>query len=166
MKRRTPPAVALHVESYVPYLVNRAATAMLNYAAREFDKFDLTPPQWRILLTLWHHQVCRFGELATLTSIAPPTLSRLLNALRESGIVKQKRTEADSRSVEVSLTAAGRALFEKTLPFAESTNSLYIKGLSASDLNTLRRALTTIYENVRRQEEAEHEAARTETKRA
>jgi DNA-binding MarR family transcriptional regulator len=155
VKRRTPPALTLHVESYVPYLVNRAATAMLNYAARDFAKFDLTVPQWRILLTLWHHQVCRFGELSTLTSIAPPTLSRLLNAMRTSGIVKQKRTEADSRSVEVSLTAAGRALFEKTIPFAERTNSLYTKGISASDLNAVRRALTTIYKNVRDQEEAE-----------
>jgi MarR family transcriptional regulator, organic hydroperoxide resistance regulator len=152
---RSAPDFALHIESYIPTLVNRAATAMLNYAAREFIKFDLTPPQWRILLTLWHHQQCRFGELATLTSIAPPTLSRLLNAMRAGGFVKRKRTEADSRSVEVSLTAAGRALFERTIPFAEDTNSLYLKGLTATELNVLRRALTKIYANVRAREEAE-----------
>lgn len=158
MKRRPAPEVPQHIESYIPTLVNRAATAMLNYAARDFAKFDLTVPQWRIMLTLWHHQDPSFGELATLTSIAPPTLSRLLNAMRAGGIVKQTRKATDSRSVNVSLTAAGRALFEKTIPFAGRTESIYLNGLTASELAVLRRALTKIYKNVRTQEHDEETA--------
>ncbi len=87
MKRRAARPRAPHIESYVPYLVNRAATAMLNYSAPEFEKFGLTVPQWRILLTLWHHRECRFGDLATLTSIEPPTLSRLITALVAAKLV-------------------------------------------------------------------------------
>jgi DNA-binding MarR family transcriptional regulator len=150
MKRRAPAAAGLHIESYIPYLVNRAATAMLNFSARQFDKHGLTVPQWRILLTLWQHRECRFGELAKLTSIEPPTLSRLLNGMTKSKWVKRERIEEDTRSVNVSLTPAGAALFEKTIPFAENVNSLYIDGLSASDLAVLRRALATIYDNVQR----------------
>jgi DNA-binding MarR family transcriptional regulator len=133
--------------------VNRAATAMLNYSALEFEKLGLTVPQWRILLTLWQHKECRFGELAKLTSIEPPTLSRLLNVMTKSRYVKRQRMEADSRSVNVSLTAAGAALFEKTIPFSERVNDLYTEGLSKADLAVLRRALSTIYDNVQRQYE-------------
>jgi DNA-binding MarR family transcriptional regulator len=128
---------------------------MLNYSAVEFEKLGLTVPQWRILLTLWQHRECRFGELAKLTSIEPPTLSRLLNAMAKARIVKRQRVEADSRSTNVVLTAAGAALFEKTIPFSERTNSLYIEGLSKADLAVLRRALATIYDNVQRQSELE-----------
>jgi DNA-binding MarR family transcriptional regulator len=148
MKRPGRTAGDLHIESYVPYLVNRAATAMLNYSALEFEKLGLTVPQWRILLTLWQHRECRFGELAKLTSIEPPTLSRLLNGMTKSRLVKRQRIETDTRSVNVSLTPAGTALFEKTIPFSEDVNGLYVKGLSASDLTVLRRALAKIYTNV------------------
>ena len=138
----------LQIESYIPYLVNRAATAMLNYSAHEFEKHGVTVPQWRILLTLWQHRECRFGELAQLTSIEPPTLSRLLNAMSKSRWVKRARIAEDTRSVSVSLTAAGAAHFEKTIPFAENVNRLYIEGLSKADLAVLRRTLATIYDNV------------------
>ena len=150
LKRRAGPAGDLQIESYIPYLVNRAATAMLNYSALEFEKFGLTVPQWRILLTLWQHRECRFGELAKLSSIEPPTLSRLLNAMTKARWVKRRRIEEDTRSVAVSLTPAGTELFERTVPFAEDVNRLYIDRLSANDLKVLQRALTTIYENVQR----------------
>ncbi len=153
MKRRGSALDDLHIESYVPYLVNRAATAMLNYSAVEFEQYGLTVPQWRILLTLSQHRECRFGELAKLTSIEPPTLSRLLNAMTKVRWVKRTRIEEDTRSVNVSLTAAGVALFERTIPFAESVNQLYVEGLSESDLAVLRRALATIYGNVQRKRE-------------
>jgi MarR family transcriptional regulator, organic hydroperoxide resistance regulator len=126
---------------------------MLNYSAVEFEKLGLTVPQWRILLTLWQHKECRFGELAQLTSIEPPTLSRLLNVMSKSRYVKRERMEADSRSVNVSLTATGAALFEKSIPFSERVNELYIKGISKADLAVLRRTLSTIYDNVRREHE-------------
>jgi DNA-binding MarR family transcriptional regulator len=145
----------LTIESYVPYLVNRAAVAMLGYSAREFEKLGLTVPKWRILLALWNHDECRFGDLAQLTSIEPPTLSRFLNAMSAARLVARRRIESDSRSVSISLTAAGRALFEKTIPFAENVNRTYVKGLSAAELAVLRRALTTIHANVRAQEERE-----------
>jgi DNA-binding MarR family transcriptional regulator len=148
-----------HIESYVPYLVNRAATAMLNYSAREFEHFGVTVPQWRILLALWNHRECRFGELATLTSIEPPTLSRLLNGMTANKLVKRSRTATDSRSVTLSLTAAGRALFQKTIPFADEVNAQYTEGLTRSELAVLRRSLAKIYENVRRLSENGRSAA-------
>ena len=149
MKRREGRPRAPHVESYVPSLVNRAATAMLNYSATDFQKFGLTVPQWRILLTLWHHRECRFGDLVILTSIEPPTLSRLINAMAAARLVKRLPNANDLRSIKITLTAAGEATFEETIPFAKQANKLYVAGLSAEEIAALRRALTVIYENVR-----------------
>jgi DNA-binding MarR family transcriptional regulator len=123
---------------------------MLNYSALEFEQLGLTVPQWRILLTLWQHRECRFGELAELTSIEPPTLSRLLTAMTKLRLVKRRRIAEDSRSIKLSLTAAGTALFERSLPFAENCNQIYLAGLSDADLAVLQRGLATIYDNVRR----------------
>jgi DNA-binding MarR family transcriptional regulator len=140
----------LHLESYIPYLVNRAATAMLNYSALEFEGLGLTVPQWRILFTLWGHRECRFGELAELTSIEPPTLSRLLAAMTKLRLVRRRRMPEDSRSINLSLTSTGSALFERSLPFAENCNQIYLAGLSADEREVLCRGLTRIYANVQR----------------
>jgi MarR family transcriptional regulator, organic hydroperoxide resistance regulator len=123
---------------------------MLNYSALEFEGLGLTVPQWRILLTLWQHRECRFRELAELTSIEPPTLSRLLAAMTKLRLVKRRRIAEDSRSINLSLTAAGTALFARSMPFAENCNQIYLDGLSAGDLAVLRRGLATIYANVQR----------------
>ena len=150
MKRRAAAPSGLHIESYVPSLVNRAAMAMLTYSAVEFEKLGLTVPQWRILLALSQHHICRFGELAKLTSIEPSTLSRLLDAMSKGQWVKRERTEEDTRNVNVSMTARGMALFRKSVPFAETVNNAYVDGISAADLAALRRALTRISTNVER----------------
>jgi DNA-binding MarR family transcriptional regulator len=143
----------LSIETYVPYLVNRAAIAMLTYSAGEFERFGLTVPQWRILLALWEHRDCRFGDLAKLTSIEPPTLSRLLTAMTRERLVRRTPVPTDSRSVNLSLTAEGVELFESTIGFAREVNRMYIEGVSRSDLAALRRALTQIHANVERQRE-------------
>lgn len=150
----------LHIDTYVPYLVNRAARAMLNCSGLEFEELGLTVPQWRILLTLWQHRECGFGDLAKLTSIEPPTLSRLLHLMAKARLVKRQRHKADSRNVNVSLTAAGSALFEKTVPFAERINAVYVEGLSKTELAVLRRALATIYANVQLYEARRHQRER------
>lgn len=141
----------LSIETYVPYLVNRAAIAMLTYSASEFERFGITVPQWRILLALWEHRDCRFGDLAKLTSIEPPTLSRLLNAMGRAKLVRRTPVPTDSRSVSLSLTPDGVALFESTLGFAREVNRMYLEGISRADLAALRRALTQIHANVQRQ---------------
>jgi MarR family transcriptional regulator, organic hydroperoxide resistance regulator len=123
---------------------------MLNYSALEFEQLGLTVPQWRILLTLWQHRECRFRELAELTSIEPPTLSRLLTAMTKARLVRRRRIAEDSRSINLSLTAAGAALFARSMPFAENCNRIYLDGLSAGDLAALRRGLAIIYGNVQR----------------
>jgi DNA-binding MarR family transcriptional regulator len=102
------------------------------------------------MLTLWQHRECRFRELAELTSIEPPTLSRLLAAMTKLRLVKRRRSAADSRSIDVALTASGAALFARSMPFAENCNRIYLDGLAAGDLAVLRRALTKIYDNVER----------------
>jgi DNA-binding MarR family transcriptional regulator len=121
---------------------------MLNYSADEFEKIGLTVPQWRILFALWETGGCRFGTLAGLTSIEPPTLSRLLNLLEAKRLVRRRRNPSDTRSTSISLTAAGKTRFESTLPFARDVTAMYLAGVSKADVNALRRALTQIYDNV------------------
>ena len=69
-------------ESYIPFLINRAAIAQLAFSARTFEKFGITGnPKWRVIGRLGTHGTMRVGDIAKLTSIEGPTLSRFLSEL-------------------------------------------------------------------------------------
>ena len=145
---------ALSHETYIPYLVNRAAVAMVGFASSAFARHDVTVPKWRVLFLLWERGACRFGEMAELTSIEPPTLSRLTARMEREKLITRVRIPADTRSIELKLTPAGKRLIEKLLPMALETERIYLDGISKADLAATRSALTRIYENVRRANDA------------
>jgi MarR family transcriptional regulator for hemolysin len=96
--------------------------------------------------------VCRFGKLAELTSIEPPTLSRLLNVMQQDRLIRRRRVPTDSRSVDVSLTPLGIRKVEETMPFAMTVNDGFLNGINKADVSTTRRVLVQIYENVLKME--------------
>jgi DNA-binding MarR family transcriptional regulator len=53
------------------------------------------------------------GELAAAEGVKPPTMSRLVKAMREEGLVESATVEHDQRSVRIAATAKGRSLMMK-----------------------------------------------------
>ncbi len=148
-KRKGPRAVqALALGDYLPYLVTRISTKLLKNATPSFSSHGLTVPQWRLLVALWEHENLRPVDIADITSIERPTLSRLLESMRRAGYLRRKRVQADNRSVEISSTEAGRNIVVKTLPWALEVENQALKGMRKSDVRALRRMLKLMYENI------------------
>jgi DNA-binding MarR family transcriptional regulator len=139
------------IERYLPYLINRAFKAMCEYSGEIFSRLGLTIPTFRILFALSEYGPMRFGELASRTSLAPPTLSRFLNDLEDEGLVRRKRVpHRNSKSVEIGLTAAGRAKVEEAMPSVLDCDAVYLDGISETDADAARRVVIRLYENARR----------------
>ncbi len=73
-------------------------------------------PRWRILLAM-HEQ----GSLPQKTLVArlgtnPAAVTRQLKALEQQGLIIRTRNTTDNRLIDVTLSAAGRALVRRTLP--------------------------------------------------
>ena len=134
--------------SYLPYLVNRVARGMLRGVDQKFQQRGLTVSKWRILAVLSDRGACRFGELAQLTSIEPATLSRFVDSLSKEGSIRRRRSTADARAVRIALTEQGEAVFIATLPWASDVENLMVQGLSAEDIDHLKRMLSVMYANV------------------
>ena len=50
------------------------------------------------------------GELAAAEQVRPPTMTRIVNALEEQGLVRKSRDETDRRTVTLSATMKGKRL--------------------------------------------------------
>lgn len=68
---------------------------------------DIPPLQLSTLVTLDRHGPLRSGELAQREAVAPPTMTRVLAALAERGLIDRAVDPCDARSVRVSLSDEG-----------------------------------------------------------
>lgn len=140
----------ISVNAYLPTLVNRVADAALKGAAGEFARRGLTVPKYRILLAVAEYENLHFRELAKLTSVEPPTLSRLLDEMESAGLLRRRRDPRDSRSINISLKAPGRTLLEGTTQWALEVEKDILKGISGAEAQLLRRLLIRMFQNLGR----------------
>jgi DNA-binding MarR family transcriptional regulator len=70
----------------------------------------LPPLQLSTIATIEAHGPIRLGELAQREAVAAPTISRVLAALDERGVIDRRPDPADARSTLVSLSTAGHQL--------------------------------------------------------
>lgn len=77
------------------------------------SKFNLTYPQYIILLILFEHRELDFKELSTIINLKTGTLTPILQTLEKQGIVQKIKNKADNRKVNISLTKEGELLQDK-----------------------------------------------------
>lgn len=76
------------------------------------DGFNLTYPQYIILLVLFEHPVIDFKDLSTMVDLKTGTLTPIVQKLEERGLIRKERNPEDRRRLDVSLTKAGMELKE------------------------------------------------------
>lgn len=138
----------LPLDDYVPYLLNRAGARIAASFSDEVRPLDITLPMWRALAALTDRDGQTVGELSARTSIEISTLSRVLDGLQRRKLIERKRAQDDGRVVTLHLTAAGRTMTRRVIPIAERYERVAVTGLSARDVETLKRLLRTLYANM------------------
>ena len=136
------------LDRLLPYLINRTGTIVAAAFSDELRSSDITLQMWRVISALHHSGEQRQIDLSTLTSIEESTLSRLVSSMERKSLVSRRRSQRSNREVSVSLTSKGRSLAKKYIPVALSYEDIATEGLSADDLETVRRCLRRMYENL------------------
>jgi DNA-binding MarR family transcriptional regulator len=144
------------LERTLPYLLNRAGVRIgLSFSA-EIDRHQVALPEWRILASLLAREWQSVSELAAHTSAELSRASRLASGLERRGLLKRRASGADARAVELSLTAKGRTLALAIVPLAQLYERVALAGMSAAEVETLKRLLAKVYDNM----DALHASAR------
>ncbi|MCW2889394.1 MAG: hypothetical protein QOE54_5518 [Streptosporangiaceae bacterium] len=75
---------------------------------------DLPVSWFEVLLWLYHQDASvSVSDLGSCTMLSRSQVSRVLDALRERGLIVRTQSPTDARSVGVALTPEGRVLFEQ-----------------------------------------------------
>ena len=102
----------LHLNNQLCFALYAATNAITRAYRAPLAQLGLTYPQYLVLLVLWEpdrnaHTVKGLADALQLDS---STLTPLLKRLEAAGFVTRERQAHDERVVQISLTAAGRAL--------------------------------------------------------
>ncbi|AYF79129.1 MarR family transcriptional regulator [Nocardia yunnanensis] len=118
------------------YAASRAMTAMYR---PQLDALGITYPQYLVLLALWQRDGRTVGDLSAALELDSGTLSPLLKRLEAGGFVARRRSAADERRVEITLTERGREL--RTAACHIPARSAEISGMTLDELSDLRTTL-------------------------
>lgn len=99
----------------------RAREATMNHFRPRLTRHDLTEQQWRVIRVLADSGKTALDatEIAARSVILTPSLTRILRALEDRGIIVRAKADNDGRRWEISLTDDGRALFQMIAPHSE-----------------------------------------------
>jgi DNA-binding MarR family transcriptional regulator len=135
----------------VAHLTKEAWRGFVRSLSRRLAAHGVPFGHWTFLRILWERDGLTQRELSEEAGVMEPSTFAAIKAMEKLGYVKRKRLPDNRKNVYVHLTPKGRALRKKLVPLAEEVNQIGLRGLSAGERATVRRALTTMIDNLREQ---------------
>ncbi|GMX64012.1 MULTISPECIES: MarR family winged helix-turn-helix transcriptional regulator [Paenibacillus] len=139
----------MELEKYIGVIVHRADLKLNNYYQKVVNPFDITVDQWEILVILWEKEGITQKELAERLYKDQTNIARMLFKLEKKGFVHRVTHETDRRSLRVYLTPKGREIKEEILAPSIEAYKKTVEGLSEEEVETFRRILAVMYNNVK-----------------
>jgi DNA-binding MarR family transcriptional regulator len=118
----------------------RLAVMRLARILRQKAQDPITPSQLSALVSVEREGPVTLGELAALESVQPPTMTRIVSALEEQGLVERNADPTDRRISRLHISGSGRRLLEKNRSRKTAYLASRMRGLSAEELEVLERA--------------------------
>ncbi len=107
---------------------------------RQAAAHSLTPTQFATLAAVERHSAITPGELAGLEKVQPPSMTRVIAALEERGLLQRAPHPTDRRQVTVSVTEAARQLLKEERARKEAWLTQRLMELTPEERSILRQA--------------------------
>ncbi len=129
------------------YMTTRVASEMRLSLDRVLAPHGITAQQWIILNRCGMPGDTSPAELAEALHVTPSAVTKLLDRLETSHLVKRKKSKADRRYVTVLVTKAGHSLLRELPPLVKKVNDSFTKGFSDTEKKQLLALLRRLLEN-------------------
>lgn len=119
------------------------AHALTRVASLE-TRNDAPAAQWRTITLLRDHGPQRIGDLAALSRVTQPGMTRLVAQMAEAGLLHRGADDSDSRATLVSVTAAGLSALDDWMRVLSDALAPRFADLTGEDWSVIRRAADII----------------------
>ena len=137
----------LKLEQFLPYQLNVVASLVSLALSRVYARrYRIGVPEWRVLVTLGQYGVMTGKAIGAHTHMHKTKVSRAVALLEKRKLLLRRANRADMRESFLSLTAAGRTMYEELAPHALDFARRLTEILSAGDREAFNRALKQLTE--------------------
>jgi DNA-binding MarR family transcriptional regulator len=137
----------LKLEQFLPYQLNVVAACVSQALSRVYTRrYRIGVPEWRVLVTLGQFRVMTGKAIGAHTHMHKTKVSRAVALLEKRKLLVRRINRADMRESFLSLTAAGREVYEELAPHALDFARRLTDILSPADREAFHRALQQIIE--------------------
>jgi len=138
---------ALKLEEFLPYRLNVCASLVsAALSAIYAERYKIGVPEWRVLVTLGEFGMMPAKAIGVHSHMHKTKVSRAVALLERRKLVTRRVNRADLREAFLSLTPAGRDIYNELSPIALDFVRQLIDTVDAADRAALDRALKKLTE--------------------
>src|SRR5271169_6601280 len=132
----------LKLEQFLPYQLNVVASLVSQALSRVYARrYRIGVPEWRVLVTLGQYGIMTGKAIGAHTHMHKTKVSRAVAYLEKRKLLLRRANREDMRESFLSLTAAGRAMYEELAPHALDFARRLTEILSPVDRDAFDRAI-------------------------
>lgn len=108
------------VQHSLPMALLRAREAVMRQFRPMLEVHGVNEQQWRVLRVLAEVEQLDASEVAARANILAPSLTRMIRAMTERGLIEKGRDDSDARRVLLRIAPAGLAVIRQASPQSRS----------------------------------------------
>jgi DNA-binding MarR family transcriptional regulator len=132
----------LKLEHFLPYQLNVVSSLVSQALSRVYARrYGIGVPEWRVVVTLGQYGVMTAKAIGAHTHMHKTKVSRAVALMEKRRLIARRANRDDMRETFLSLTAAGRTMYEEVAPHALEFARRLTEILSPGDREAFDRAL-------------------------
>jgi DNA-binding MarR family transcriptional regulator len=145
-----PQAAPLKLEEFLPYQLNVVASLVSQALSRIYvDRYGIGVPEWRILVTLGQFETMTAKAIGAHSHMHKTKVSRAVVELERRKLLVRRENRSDRREAFLSLTPAGRAIYNELAPGALDFARRLFETVDPADRPAFERAVARLTERSR-----------------
>lgn len=133
---------ALKLEEFLPYRLNVCASLVSQALSRIYaERYKIGVPEWRVLVTLGEFGAMTAKAIGLHSHMHKTKVSRAVALLERRKLLTRKVNKDDMREAFLSLTPAGRDIYNELAPMALDFARQLLETVDAADRAALDRAI-------------------------
>lgn len=109
----------LKLEQFLPYRLNVVASLVSQALSRIYaERYSIGVPEWRVLVTLGQYGMMTGKAIGAHSHMHKTKVSRAVALLEKRKLVARRANRADLRESLLTLTPAGRTMYDDLAPIA------------------------------------------------
>ena len=140
-------ASALQLDKFLPYRLNVCSALVTQALSRIYAaRYKIGVPEWRVLVTLGEFDIMTAKAIGVHSHMHKTKVSRAVALLERRKLVSRRANREDMREAFLSLTPAGREIYNELAPAALELVRQLLETVDAAERAALDQAITKLIE--------------------